>query len=115
MQKVKIIHTLEKPYDKLYAGFYIQEPIDGIEDRFGKPIRALHEEVGVREVPNRAISNSIRKLFDRCPSLDEVEYKTPRGMYVSISRGQDANSILKTLTEAGNYANQEIQIHTKTV
>ena len=103
MQEAKIIHTLEKPYDRLYAGIYVQEPIEGVEDKYGKQIRALHEEVGVREVPNRAISNSIRKLFDRCPRLDQVMYKTPRGIYVSISRGQDTDSIFKTLTEAGNY------------
>lgn len=101
--KVKVIHTLQKPYDKLYAGIYIQEPIDGVPDKHGKPIRALHEEVGLREVPNEAISNCIEKLFRLCPTLDMVEYKTPRGIYIDISREHNSAAILKTLTEAGSY------------
>ena len=101
--KVKVIHTLQKPYERLYAGIYIQEPIDGVLDKYGKPFRAIHEEVGVRDVPNKAIASCLRKTFDRCPSIDVIDYKTPRGVYVSISRGQDVDSILKALTEAGSY------------
>ena len=52
--KVKVIHTLQKPYERLYAGIYIQEPIDGVLDKYGKPFRAIHEEIGVRDVPNKA-------------------------------------------------------------
>ena len=101
--KVKAIHTLQKPYDRLYAGIYIQEPIDGVLDKHGNPFRAIHEEIGARDVPNKAIASCLRKTFDRCPSIDIIDYKTPRGVYVSISRGQDPDSIFKTLTEAGNY------------
>ena len=101
--KVKVIHTLQKPYERLYAGIYIQDPVDGVLDKHGNPFRAIHEEVGLRDVPNKAIASCLRKTFDRCPSIDSIEYKTPRGVYVSISRGQDVDSILKTLTEAGSY------------
>ncbi len=100
---IKVIHTLTKPYDRMYAGIYIQEPIDGILDRHGRQFRGIHEAVEVREVPNKVIASCLRKTFDMCPSVDSIEYKTPRGAYINISRGQDADSIWRTLTKAGNY------------
>lgn len=103
MLTVKVIHTLQKPYERLYAGIYVQEPIDGVLDKNGQQLRALHDAVGIREVPNKIIASCIRRLFDRCPRVDIVEYKAPRGNYIILARTQSTESIYNSLTEGGSY------------
>ena len=104
MQTVKVIHTLQKPYDRLYAGIYIQHPIDGVLDKNGTQLRALHGEVGLREVPNEVISQCIRRMFNLCPSVSCIEYTTPRHTVITITRDETQEDIRRMLTEGGSYA-----------
>ena len=99
----KVIHTLRKPDKVIYAGIYVQDPIEGATDRHGHVLRSLYRPISLKDVPNKAISECIEDLIDKCPEIDTVEYVTPRGISVSILRGQDADSIFKALTEAGSY------------
>jgi hypothetical protein len=104
MQTVKVIHTLEKPYDRLYAGIYIQHPVDGVLDKNGTQLRALHGEVGLREVPNEVISQCIRRMFNLCPGVSRIEYTTPRHTVITITSDKTQEEIRKLLTEVGSYA-----------
>lgn len=103
MKTIKVIHTLHKYENKLRAGIYVREPIEGITDKHGRQLRAFEREIGVREVPNAAISRCMRLFFDQCPDLETIEYQAPRGNYITISRTQDAESILSSLTTGGSY------------
>ena len=92
---IQVIHTLNKPYDKLYAGIYIQVPEVGVPDRRGIYYRKIYESLKIKESPNDVISKCIEEVFRRTETVDVITYVGPRRSYTEIFRSDSSEEIRK--------------------
>ena len=97
---VQVIHTLSKPYDRLYAGIYIQIPEYGLIDKSnGRYYRNIQEVIDVKDNPNDVISRCIDKIFKRTPEVELITYVGPRSR-ADIERGEPLEKIKEIISNA---------------
>ena len=97
--KIQVIHTLSKPYSRLYAGIYIQIPEQGVPDAIGRYYRSIHEEISVKDSPNDVIARCLDNVFKRSKEVNVITYVGPRRNKIEIQRGTSYAEIRERIRE----------------
>lgn len=98
-EEIKVVYSLTKPFSKLYAGVYIQEP-NGLVDSRGIAWRDITEKVGVREDTVPVVASCIMKIFKHFPELKRITYyRLWKRDPIEISRTESKEEIEEKIKE----------------